>query len=150
MVLPTIILLVVCGIMLNPVHEYGHAVMAKVFNYDAKVHYGFLHAHYTYSGASGYQLYLIRLAGGFAAFVVYGLLCLASYLQLKYSKWELDSCVVFGIFAAVCLADGLLEMLSINRNFAIIPGILAIILSVVVIYFSGSMKRFYKELDNND
>jgi hypothetical protein len=127
-----------------PVHEYGHSIVAQIFGIDGYVTFSWLQGWYHWSApASPLVDWLIGAGGGFVLALVFTIMWAASQIQLKYSAWEADTCIVFSIFAITSACDGIVEGFYHNHSWSIVSALIAIPIIIGLVY----RKQFKKAME---
>mgnify|MGYP001605984120 CR=1 FL=1 len=97
---------VIFGWVAAPIHEGFHLLAAKSLGGGGRIDlmwggYGL----FAYTGlAQGWEILLMKLAGGLGTAVVVGVLWAISAYQLRYTLWELDDVAGLALIALLNLA----------------------------------------------
>lgn len=123
-ILPLIIESIIILLMVSPVHEYWHAIVARWVRQPGYVDLYPLSGHFWFShpeAVSAWQEAVVWMAGGLGTALCFGALWIAATMEGHYSNWEVDEQVVFGattIFQAIYgITEGLSRWMDVNWGY---------------------------------
>jgi len=134
-VIPMLVMLVVLAILAVPFHEAAHQLVGNVlsgtqgyviFDWTGGMYYGF--------EMSEWAGFWTRISGGLAQALLFGILWAASAWQSKYSKWELDTCAIFGMLTVGYFIYAWFDGLGIWIDYGALIGIVAAVAVCGVLY----------------
>ena len=109
-IVPLLVQAVVITLAVTCVHEYWHNIVAGIVGVKGYVDFGWLSGHFYYVGeVKPWQDAIVGCAGGLGTALFFGVLWLCAVWQGRYSQWEIDQMVIYGVVAIQQFCYGIAE-----------------------------------------
>ena len=148
-VIPMLVMLFVLAILAVPLHEAAHQLVGNTLSSTQG------YVIFTWAGGMYYQFpltplqdFLTRIAGGLFQALLFGIAWGMSAWQARYSKWELDTCAVFGMLTVGYFVYAWFDGLGAWIDYGALIGIVAAIAVCGVLYGKKLLSWIF-ELDGS-